>query len=598
MTATNKIKIDYVPLSALHIDPTNVRKIGTAADPIITASIKAIGLQTPLVVRPNKEGFGVVAGSKRYASLIELQKAGEYDADVPVVIQTDLGDAEAIERSLMENVARSEMAPVDEYKAYAKLYDSGIPVDMIAKRFGIDKRRVEQRLALGNLHPDVLQAFADERLNVETIRAFTLIPSQKTQKAIFAQIEAGKIHANGYYIRKAAGADDQSAGKFLALIGEENYTKRGGKVTNDLFGSNHIVSDPALVKTMIDEMLDAKCKELLAAGWKWAVSVEPNDFWRYTRVTSKEEPTKPEAKELKRLKALIEANEQAEDYDQERHEAADAASAAYDALEAAITARGITPQLKAKAGAYVSVNHKGDAIECDFRVEPKADVKSPQAKKAAAKAKLPVEDTISQALLSRLGDTLTSAAAEVSVLFSERSVALAGLIAALTSRDSSAVNIRFASNEYDAKAPSFASALRDALKLSNADQIQTIVDLISKSIALRSYNGAPLDQETNRALAEALDGGRLTKAVRAKFDAGSYFDSVPKTVIAEAVREAMGDEHADKINRMDKGTASKFAAANLPKLKWLPKQLRVKGYDGPAKKVAAKKPAAKTKAKR
>ena len=59
----------------------------------------------------------------------------------------------------------------------------------------------------------------------------------------------------------------------------------------------------------------------------------------------------------------------------------------------------------------------------------------------------------------------------------------------------------------------------------------------------------------------------------------------------KAVREAMGDDHARKVGAMGKADAAKFATANLPKLKWLPKQLRVAGYDGPTKKVVAKKKA-------
>ena len=94
------------------------------------------------------------------------------------------------------------------------------------------------------------------------------------------------------------------------------------------------------------------------------------------------------------------------------------------------------------------------------------------------------------------------------------------------------------------------------------------------------------------AVASAINGKALTAALRETFDAKDYFNSVSRATIVEAVREAMGDQHASAVAKMDKAGAIKFALANLPKTKWLPKQLRVAGYDGPAKK-AAKKPAAK-----
>jgi hypothetical protein len=264
-------------------------------------------------------------------------------------------------------------------------------------------------------------------------------------------------------------------------------------------------------------------------------------------------------------------------------------------IKGAIVARALTPEIKAKSIAFVSVHHSGTAIEIDARSYPKQE---PAAKKAAEKKKgekaAPPADTVSQALLSRLGETLTEAAQFIAPLTSERGAVLAGLIAALTSRDSSTIGIRFDSNRYDDKAPKFASALKSAMKLSHADQVDAIVGLVSDAINLRSHNGAPLDNENNRAFAEALDGGRLTKALREKFAAQDYFDSCSKVVIADAVAEAMGKDHAVNVARMDKGAAAKFAAANLPKTKWLPKQLRVPGYDGPKGKTA-KAPAKKAK---
>jgi hypothetical protein len=101
---------------------------------------------------------------------------------------------------------------------------------------------------------------------------------------------------------------------------------------------------------------------------------------------------------------------------------------------------------------------------------------------------------------------------------------------------------------------------------------------------MRNNGGAPLDVAEHKAIADALDGKKLTAAIHEAFDAQDYFDSVPKPTIEDAVREAMGDDHAKSIARMDKATAAKFAATHLPKTKWLPKQLRVTGYNGPAAK--------------
>lgn len=594
------MKIVSIALSELHIDPANARKFGRAEDPVLTASIAAHGLQTPLIVRKNEKGYGVIAGGQRYTSLSKLYPDA-LACIVPCVMIEKSEDAAAIEASLAENIARTEMNPVDQYRAFSALAndkDNPQSIEDIAKRFGQTVQRVRQILALGALDKSVLDAYGHEEFGPDVVRAFTMIPSHKTQKAVLAQLRDKKIHANAYNVRKAAGIENQDVAKFLPLIGRDEYEARGGSLKEDLFGTEHVLSDTALVTTMVQEAIAAKVEKMKADGWANVITEQPGDFWRYNRISPKLEPTKAEQKELQRLAELIAQNEEADDFDQKRDDEANAASDAHDALEDVIRLRGITPQMKAKSIVLVNVNHRGDALEIDVRTPPKEEKQAVAAKEKAAKEKaaLPVEETISQALLSRLSDTMTKATS--TAIVRHKDVALAALIAAMQSR-ASVVGIHPTDRaDYSKKQPEFVALFKSAIKLTPAEQVGMIVEHVASALNLRSYNKGPLDHEDHVAIAEAVDGKNLNAALRAEFDAASFFDSVPKTVIAEAVREAMGEDHAVKIARMDKASAAKFATENLVKAKWLPVQLRVKSYDGPKKKAAAKKPAAKKKAKR
>src|SRR5262249_32681272 len=146
--------------------------------------------------------------------------------------------------------------------------------------------------------------------------------------------------------------------------------------------------------------------------------------------------------------------------------------------------------------------------------------------------------------------------------------------------------------------PKFDATLASALKMTTAQQIEALTKIVADNIKLvQSYMKEPvLTHPDRRALAEAIDGKALTAATREKWDAKDFFTSVSRSTIVEAVREAMGDDHARKVAAMGKADAAKFATGNLPKLKWLPKQLRVPGYDGPAAK--AKTPAKKAPGKK
>lgn len=161
MTAINTTTL---AVTDLRIDEkANVRRHGRGADPQMIASIKAIGLRQPLLVRPNGKGHVVIDGGKRFEAIAELVKAGELPKDyaVPVIIAS-ADDAKARETSLALNVIRTNMHPVDEFRAFHQLHtDKTNPQtpEQIAARFGISTKGVVQRLALGALDDSVLNAW-------------------------------------------------------------------------------------------------------------------------------------------------------------------------------------------------------------------------------------------------------------------------------------------------------------------------------------------------------------------------------------------------------------------------------------------------------
>ncbi len=85
-------------------------------------------------------------------------------------------------------------------------------------------------------------------------------------------------------------------------------------------------------------------------------------------------------------------------------------------------------------------------------------------------------------------------------------------------------------------------------------------------------------------MCKALNPKAFGKALRARFDAKDYFESVSKELIYQTVDEAIGkDDVSAKVAKMKKPDAVKFALENVPKTGWLPPQLRWPQYDGPGK---------------
>ena len=185
MTAVSAVRT--IPLDKLVLSPTNVRKTppSAAEEAELKASIRARGLKQNLVVHPasldQNDVHAVVAGGRRLKALQELAAGGVIPADfkVPCLIEAE---DEALETSLMENTIRPAMPPADEFVAMAGLIDAGATIEAVAVRFGTSERHVRQRLRLGKLAPELLDAFRAGNIGLEAVTAFTLGADHAAQR--------------------------------------------------------------------------------------------------------------------------------------------------------------------------------------------------------------------------------------------------------------------------------------------------------------------------------------------------------------------------------------------------------------------------------
>ena len=190
MTTTSTVR--NIPLDRLVLSPANVRKSppSAAEDAELKASIRAGGLKQNLIVCPvpgEPERFAVTAGGRRLKALQELAAEGAIASDCEVPCLVEAPDA-ALETSLMENTVRAAMHPADEFAAMAALIDGGATVEAVAARFGVSERHVRQRLKLGKLAPELLDAFRAGKVSLEVITAFTLGADHAAQLAVWGQL--------------------------------------------------------------------------------------------------------------------------------------------------------------------------------------------------------------------------------------------------------------------------------------------------------------------------------------------------------------------------------------------------------------------------
>jgi ParB family transcriptional regulator, chromosome partitioning protein len=291
VTASSRIR--NIPLSQLVLSPANVRKTKASAaeDAELEASIRAKGILQNLIVHPATgtatSVYEVHAGSRRLMILQKLAAEGVIDGDNKIPCKIEEPE-DAAETSLAENTIRVAMHPADEFVAMAALIDAGAAIEDVALRFGTSERRVRQRLRLGNLAPELLDAFRAGDIGLEAVTAFTLGADHAAQLAVWAQLKEHSYispHRIRHLLTESAIALDSDLGLF---VGVETYEAAGGTITRDLFSADDegFMDDVALVRRLAIEKLEAKAAEL-RVDWAWvkaALDLEYGALAQYARL--------------------------------------------------------------------------------------------------------------------------------------------------------------------------------------------------------------------------------------------------------------------------------------------------------------------------
>jgi ParB family chromosome partitioning protein len=184
----------HLPLEMIHANPRQPRKsFGLEAAAGLAASVKAQGLLQPLLVRARSEGgYELIAGERR---LRAAREAGL--ATVPAVVR-EADDRESLVLGLVENVAREQLSPVEESRAYAVLLDEfGLSLGEIAERVGRSKPSVSNRLRLLELPDEVLEMLSAGELSEGHARAVLALPDHDARKAL-----ARRAVKNGLSVRQ------------------------------------------------------------------------------------------------------------------------------------------------------------------------------------------------------------------------------------------------------------------------------------------------------------------------------------------------------------------------------------------------------------
>ncbi|MFC4670696.1 ParB/RepB/Spo0J family partition protein [Seohaeicola nanhaiensis] len=313
---TQALEPIFVAIGDLVAHPANVRNRSPesyASENIahLKASIAVLGLLQPLLVQKLSAGFGVLAGGRRHAALLELvadKAAKGFTKSTKIdcrLVPDDCDLTTAL--SLAENITQAPMNAIDEFEAFARMMEvDGQTPETIAKTFGTTVAAVKGRLRYGLIHPDIRAAARVKSITLDVMKAFADHTSQEVQREVFEALTKEDNHVHAYSVRNALKSRGVQVSDDIGAFVRKDYEARGGAIATDLLDEHSVLEDSALVETILLEKLAAAAEEARAEiGFAWADAVIQYDYAAmadYGRVYPG--PVEPDEEGSKRLDAI------------------------------------------------------------------------------------------------------------------------------------------------------------------------------------------------------------------------------------------------------------------------------------------------------
>ena len=142
----------------------------------LAESIKEHGVLQPLLVKQRDGYYEIVAGERRWRA---ATKAGL--KEIPVIVR-DLTEQEILEISIIENLQREDLNPIEEANAYKRLMEEfGLTQDVVSERVSKSRTAIANSVRLLKLSPDVQQMLIDELISAGHARALLGISDPEEQ---------------------------------------------------------------------------------------------------------------------------------------------------------------------------------------------------------------------------------------------------------------------------------------------------------------------------------------------------------------------------------------------------------------------------------
>ncbi len=155
----------------------------------LAASIREHGVLQPILVRPLENGeFQLIAGERRWRASMAAGLA-----TIPALVE-EIDDDTALEISIIENLQREDLSPLDEAAMYDRMVrDHGYSVRRLAQKLGKDKGYLENRLRLADAPDEVRELVSLRKDTLSHAYELMKVEDPRKRKRLAAQVARGEL---------------------------------------------------------------------------------------------------------------------------------------------------------------------------------------------------------------------------------------------------------------------------------------------------------------------------------------------------------------------------------------------------------------------
>ena len=212
-------------------------------------SIREHGVLQPILVRPIGSQYELIAGERRWRA----SRQAERETIPAIVVEFD--EQTALEVSIIENLQREDVSPLEEAAMFRKMTDLGYSVRQLAQKIGKDKGYVENRMRLSDAPPEIRELVSVRKDTISHAYELMKIPDERTRRRLAKKVAAGELTLAKLRHLTGSDASDEDDGarprRRKRTVAGEVAVARAARATDDALMDNR-----GRLAAAIDELVD------------------------------------------------------------------------------------------------------------------------------------------------------------------------------------------------------------------------------------------------------------------------------------------------------------------------------------------------------